>query len=242
MSLLFKVKFTHINTNCLLMFITFTMFTYVNCDYLNPCFSVQECKDISSIVASSSSSSSRLTTSQSIKCSIHGKCFYDYTTFMLQEKKYPFITCVCDQGYVTVNDDDSVYCCYEQKLQAIAFVLEIIPGFGAGHLYLGNNILGGIKLSFFVVLITTMIVCSCYLRSILKKNANPHKDYKQIPNNNEPRSNKNENELTTNTIEIVLSCIPTICIIIILLWQFVDWILFGINYYTDGNNVKVKEW
>ena len=240
MTFIFKVKFAHINTNCFLTFITFTILAHINCDYVKPCFSVQECKDISTIDASSSSSSG--ITSQSIKCSIHGKCFYDYTSFMLQNKKYPFITCVCDQGFVTVNDNDSVYCCYKQKLQAIAFVLEIIPGFGAGHLYLGNNILGGIKLSFFVVLITTMIICSCYLKSILRKKTNHNKEYKQIPNNNEPQNNKNENELTTNTIEIVLSCIPTICLIIILLWQCVDFFLFGINYYTDGNNVKVKEW
>ena len=47
-------------------------------------------------------------------------------------------TCACKSGYIT-KDASSIPCCYKQKSQLTAFLLEFIFSFGFGHFYIGNN-------------------------------------------------------------------------------------------------------
>ena len=56
--------------------------------------------------------------------------------------------CICLKGYDTVDDlsKGDFYCNYRKKAKLIAFLLEFVLGFGAGHFYLGNLLLATIKM------------------------------------------------------------------------------------------------
>ena len=56
--------------------------------------------------------------------------------------------CICLKGYDTVDDlkRGDFYCNYRRKSKLIAFLLEFILGFGAGHFYIGNINLATFKM------------------------------------------------------------------------------------------------
>ena len=56
--------------------------------------------------------------------------------------------CICKKGYDTVDDlsKGDFYCNYRKKSKLIAFLLEFVLGFGAGHFYMENVILATIKM------------------------------------------------------------------------------------------------
>lgn len=66
--------------------------------------------------------------------------------------------CFCVDNYTTVaNKEYGEYQCnYFQANHSLVFGLEFLIGFGIGHFYLGNIVLGSIKFSF--VFITAVIV------------------------------------------------------------------------------------
>jgi len=67
--------------------------------------------------------------------------------------------CICIKGYDTIDDLSlgDFYCNYRKKSKLIAFLLEFVIGFGAGHFYMGHNILATIKMIYTSV--TCLLFC-----------------------------------------------------------------------------------
>merc|ERR1719461_32981 len=56
-------------------------------------------------------------------------------------------SCECDIGYTSIGSEDGTECNYKQKYQMNAFLLSLFLGeFGAGRYYVGDYVLGTIKL------------------------------------------------------------------------------------------------
>lgn len=194
-------------------------------EVIEPCLTAQICRDINS------DSSSNV---KEVKCSIHGKCFYDLDAYIRKNNKNDadFINCICDSGYSNLKGNDEVKCCYRQKEQYNAFVLELIPGFGVGHLYSGNYLLGWIKFGIGLSLVICMIVCFCILKDVTRKKERENK-----------YNNNTVNEVIgTSTKEMILNGIIIMCLFFYLAWQIIDAILYGLNFYIDENNVELNTW
>ena len=179
-------------------------------------------------------------------CSVHGNCalnifnFYNNTssnlTLDILSKK---VSCYCHKGYLTYypnsykvfnneNDNNDEYnnssiilCCYKQKKQMVAFLLELIFGFGVGHFYLGNYFFAVGKLLINIILIiiggfTLFIFCSA-------------------DDNNEKYNNSNF--IYHPSINVIM-----LIIILLILLQFVDIFILGMGYHTDGYGQKILLW
>ena len=152
-----------------------------------------------------------------------------------------FIDCICDEGYITKNEDDSVKCCYEQKLQKYAILLELLP-LGFGHYYSGRIINFGIKVTFQSIIILYMIVFSCCCQSFNKRKK--YKGYEILSNEKSKNDYFYNNNLKSKIDSGRLAGIAIyICfLIIMIIWQGLDIFLFGLNIYTDENSVELKRW
>ena len=78
-------------------------------------------------------------------------------------------TCQCLNGYKTLFNnalslEQQIFCNYQQINHFIPLALELIPGIGLGHFYIGRYWLGIIKLC----LAITFVSCSIYLYNELK--------------------------------------------------------------------------
>ena len=75
-------------------------------------------------------------------------------------------TCACLRGYSTIDSTKhgDFYCNYKKKSQVVAFLLEFIMSFGSGHFYVGNYIIGVLKMIF------TAFTCLlfCQFHSLIK--------------------------------------------------------------------------
>lgn len=157
-----------------------------------------------------------------ISCSENGHCFYDLMKVFsnnIDSNNVSFITCICDRGYTDDPKNPDIKCCYKKKSQFAAFLMEILIGFGAGHLFIQNYTLGIIKLCFQVT-----ACCSCCLIGFCFC-------YKTNKHNEEP-SNK----------QIFLNVLFLFGILLFFIWQLIDLVLFGINYYKDGNGIEMESW
>lgn len=132
----------------------------------------------------------------------HGVCFGNGTT------------CICDEFYGTYPDDSSTMCNYAKKSQLLAFLLESIISFGAGHFYILNLSYAIPKFLIFAMGYTFFIALG-----ILNKK-------------------REETDPTTLLISLAgcLSCVTMI------IWQLVDMIMFGMNNYEDGNGIALYPW
>eukprot|EP01084_Bolivina_argentea_P039191 72448_1 len=96
-------------------------------------------------------------------CDGHGDCTYSGSGDELI-----FASCKCDNGFTTYPDPptgDQPYCNYPQKSQLTAFLLSWFLGaFGAGRFYVGDYVLGAIKLC--------LIFMGCFLGCICMVLAN----------------------------------------------------------------------
>lgn len=155
---------------------------------------------------------------ETISCSDNGHCFYDIRQ-VFEEVNDSFITCICDRGYTDDPDNSDIKCCYKKKSQFTAFLLEVLLGFGIGHFYIKNYTIAIIKLIFQII-----SCCSCCLIGFCFC-------YKSNKHNEEP-SNK----------QIALNINFIAWILLYIIWQFIDLILFGINFYNDGNGVSLESW
>lgn len=169
-----------------------------------------------------------------INCSENGHCFYDIITYYKEYEKSrnsnttidrPFLNCVCDKGWTDKLDADGkiaadqVRCCYRMKSQFNAFLLEFVVGFGAGHFYIGNITLAVLKcVSFIMFCCTCLTIGLCFC-------------YKTNRHNEEPTSKHK-----------LLNVIFLFCIYTYMIWQIIDSVLFGINFYTDYENVELEVW
>ena len=177
---------------------------------------------ISSIVIIRSDESICLPTSvcgnEKTLCSANGYCFYNVNSVITDKGNFTDIHCICNKGYSSLSGE-TIKCCYSKKSQFIAFLLETLVGFGAGHFYIGNNSVAIIKL-----ISITSLVCSCCIISICL-------------------CYKTEKVIETPQLKYkILNFIYISSILLWLGWQLFDMILFGLNVYTDGNQQELDKW
>lgn len=130
------------------------------------------------------------------------------------------LTCICSPSYTTFPN--STYRCnYRRKSQTTAFLLEFFLTFGVGHFYVQFYQFAVPK--FFFWLIGIFLFMS--YRIISKQ-----------------KENENEDEDDVDTTNLILALIACIFGYGMLVWQISDVILYGINYYTDGNLIGLEPW
>lgn len=127
-------------------------------------------------------------------------------------------TCKCLDGYANFTPEgqepSTRYCTYAQKKQLVAFLLEFFLPFGTGHFYIGQVLVGVLKvLIWFAPFVITMLM-TC---AVLSK----------------------DTSTLTGLIVTVLVC-GFICTGLI--WQLVDIIIFAVNGFKDGNGVPLQHW
>ena len=211
--------------NLFYIFIFLNLLNEIFNDNVVPCLAAQECQYAGNI----------------IPCSEHGICFYDIFKYVSEDSTNTnFIDCICDEGYIT-KGEDSIKCCYEQKLQKYAILLELLP-LGFGHYYSGRIINFGIKLTFQLIIILYMIIFSCCCKSFNKRKK--YKGYDML--NNEGNKNdfiyNNNLKAQIDSTRMVTNAIYICSFIIMIIWQGLDIFLFGLNVYTDANSVELKRW
>lgn len=123
--------------------------------------------------------------------------------------------CVCIKGYITFPIDSPSKCCYEQKKQLTAFLVEFFVGFGAGHFYIGRYDMAAPKLAIYLVLCLLNCLSLCLIY-VCKKQSQGLR-------------------LAFNIGVALLGCV-------IFCWQLADAIVYGLNQYYDGNGVSLDHW
>ena len=131
--------------------------------------------------------------------------------------------CSCKDGYITYKKVSGQYCNLEQKKQSIAFVLELCVGFGAGHFYRNNHLMGGLKLAAFVF--GLIFICTF------------------------PITAKCISDADCDCLAYLISIIYYLYVCGLAVWYLWDLIYFGKNYYQDysfyddyGIYVDLKPW
>jgi hypothetical protein len=129
-------------------------------------------------------------------------------------QNFAYEVCNCSDKYATVPEDNLQNCNYQKKSQLLAFVLESFVTFGAGHFYIEDFKVGFLKL--FVWVLACFIFIS--IRFIAnKENAN-------------------------SSSGVMIAFFGCFFCYVMVLWQIVDMVLFGINKIKDGNNIELVSW
>lgn len=125
--------------------------------------------------------------------------------------------CYCNSGYIsTPGSFNNTQCNYAQKQQLIAWLLQFFVGVvGAGHFYAGNIGLAVAQL----VLCFGGLPLACLLPCILVAC-----------------------DVKEDTSKAFIACIYGLMSCAVGIWWLVDVILFGTNYYKDGNNYPLQSW
>lgn len=174
----------------------------VNSEY---CMMAQECKT---------------SEDKKIRCSSYGKCFYDTYGYFLTNQTGLFQTCVCHEGYHSLDSDD-IKCCYKKKSQFYAFILEFLIGFGLGHLYCGNHTLFLLKLFG-----ASILCCNCCLISICFCNTD----------------DTSSEEKPTPIKYQIFNFLLIFSFFAYIIWQCTDGVMYGLNMFKDGNGVDLEPW
>ena len=122
--------------------------------------------------------------------------------------------CECYEKYSTYPHDAERLCSYKKKLQWIAFLLEAIPSFGIGHLYIKNYGFGIGKLIFWLI---------TWLLLILMRYFSVQREWK-------------------DEMALKFGLLSSLFTTVLIIWYITDLILFGLNRYTDGNNIDLYPW
>ena len=210
----------------LLLYIYFflNLISIILTEYVEPCLAAQECQY----------------SGKTIPCSEHGICFYDIYKYVSEDSTNKnFIDCICDEGFITKDENDSIKCCYEQKLQKYAILLEILP-LGFGHYYSGRIINFVIKLIFQSIIILYMLFYSLCCQNFDK--IRKYRGYELLSNDNKKNDYIKNLKSKIDTGRMVTVAIYICTFIIMIIWQCLDIFLFGLNVYTDGNSVELKKW
>ena len=210
----------------LLLYIYFflNLISIILTEYVEPCLAAQECQY----------------SGKTIPCSEHGICFYDIYKYVSEDSTNKnFIDCICDEGFITKDENDSIKCCYEQKLQKYAILLEILP-LGFGHYYSGRIINFVIKLIFQSIIILYMLFYSLCCQNFDK--IRKYRGYELLSNDSKKNDYINNLKSKIDTGRMVTVAIYICTFIIMIIWQCLDIFLFGLNVYTDGNSIQLKRW
>jgi len=117
--------------------------------------------------------------------------------------------CICKRGYAS-HVYEIFQCCYVQKYQFTAFFLELFISFGIGHLYIGSNIIGSIKLVIFSLF--CIVICFIFIywnkKDIQNERLNPNTEY---------------------YTSIIFVGSSSTCIFMYVTWQIIDIIMFSLN-------------
>lgn len=180
-------------------------------------------------------------------CSMNGNCHVDIFSYYSKKaqpsEKEP--KCFCHKGYKSftkeeVKDDivvstgkSFVYCCYKQKKMFIAFLLEVIIGFGAGHFYVGDNIVGTVKM------VIQLIICALSIISLIcfcRKEVEVEEEIKNLNNDEEEQIKNNENKFNIYHVIIIGGFGLHILI------NVVDSLFIACGVIKDGNGVELEWW
>jgi len=126
--------------------------------------------------------------------------------------------CTCLPEYDTFPVTSIIRCNYEKKMQKTAFLLELFLSYGSGHFYINNSKMAIPKFLFWFT--------GYYLFIILRV------IYKQ----------KEDEDPDKNTFATVSIILGFIFLILMVIWQIVDLVMFGLNKYTDGNGIDLLPW
>ncbi len=124
-------------------------------------------------------------------------------------------SCVCNSGYGQLspnthsNVNSTKMCTYKLKSQFTAFFLETFLVFGFGHLYCGRILNSLLKLLIILSILAADFTVKYFVRI---------QEYKS---------------------KKVVYIISYIFYGIIIIWQITDVVMFGLNYYKDGNNMPL---
>jgi len=130
-------------------------------------------------------------------------------------------TCICSDQFATFPQNSLIQCNYQRKSQMTAFLLEFFITFGAGHFYVEFYQFAVPKMFFWIIGLFLFIA------------------YRIISKQNNTDEDDEDNADTTNLILALISCIFCYGMLV---WQIADVILFGVNYYTDGNLIGLHAW
>jgi len=132
--------------------------------------------------------------------------------------------CNCLTGFLNVEINTNIdketlhYCNYQQKLQLIAFLLEFLIPIGAGHLYCNRFLYAMIKFIFIVIL----PCCICYFIYKCSQGSTYLETFVSVY-----RKNK--------SLTIAMNMWEACAVI----WIVIDIILFGVNFFNDGNKLPL---
>ena len=112
--------------------------------------------------------------------------------------------------------------------QLTSFFLELFLSSGIGHLYSGRYVLGLIKMMFAILFCVIYGALKYFLKTDVKT------DVFSSANEN-PEADSADTEKYLGVLFCFICCG-------LFLWQIVDLVLFGINYYNDGNGVPMASW
>ena len=165
----------------------------------------------------------------------------DIIGYLKFNKTVPFQTCICDQGWTDISSDAQVKCCYKRKQQFVAFLFEFCLGFGAGHFYLGNNYIGVLKAIVYSILCCTCCTIGCCFCFKDDESVSENLTEEQMPIAFGVKKKGIVKVKRSYSIKI-FNFVMVFSIYVYIFWQIADSILFGLNFFTDGNGVTLAPW
>lgn len=174
-----------------------------------------------------------LTICSGTPCSKYGYCAYDLIQYYVNNKTINS-HCECGADYFT-KDGDNIFCCHKRKSTFIAFLLETLISFGAGHFYSKRIALGVVK-----VILEIVVIIGIYL--LIKMKNNKDKNFLfiytgiKIENVHKKKGQKEEEEKAL----IIYKVISGLVTLIITLW-ILDILFIVFNVYNDGDGENLSK-
>ena len=195
---------------------------------------------------------------KTIGCSIYGNCDYNLTKYYnpneSQENKEA--KCICNLGYSSYDVDigygTTTKCCYKQRSQLTGFLLELFLGFGIGNFYLGNYLIGILRITIqlsvcFLFWCTTYLACN--REEIVFKDVEVNTEIKKELKESEIKTkDKNDSKLKKDEYESLYQRCPKSMILIYFSlfvyfsFTIIDITLIGFGIFKDANGEKPYMW
>jgi len=132
--------------------------------------------------------------------------------------------CICNYGYQTFNlkEKDKKYCLYQQVTRWLPLILEIfLPS--VGHFIIGKTYIAVFKLTLVII----PLFCMCI-------------GFNMTQPASENALNQSGNiEREKPMCELIIFGFSLFSLILLLIMQIIDIILFLIPYYKDGNGIPL---
>jgi hypothetical protein len=132
--------------------------------------------------------------------------------------------CICNYGYKTfeLKENNGKYCTYKQITRWLPLILEIfLPS--VGHFIIGKTYIGIFKLTLVIIPITCMCIGFCMTQ----------------PASEDALNQSGNIEREKPLCELITFGLAVISLILLLIMQIIDIILFLIPYYKDGNGIPL---